>query len=137
MSYCRWSSDDYTCDVYVYEAADGVWATHVADRRWVNTTELPKPVELIPGDAANFTAWLERRRLVLDRHGDPVHGHWLDLVEHVGPDGASDVGASFEHDSPGDCATNLQRLADLGFNAPQEVTTALRDEQVELDEQDD
>lgn len=33
MSYCRWSSMNWMCDVYVYEDVDGGWATHVAGRR--------------------------------------------------------------------------------------------------------
>lgn len=135
MSYCRWSSNDYTCDVYVYGSVGDFWATHVAARRWVSTTELPEPVDLVPGDEASFKAWYERHRAVLDRHGDPDHGYWLDLVEHVGPGGADDVGASFEHDTPGGCADNLQRLADLGLNVPEQVITDLREEQYELDEQ--
>lgn len=135
MSYCRWSSDDYTCDVYVYESFGDVWVTHVANRRWVSTTELPEPVELIPGDEARLTAWFERHRLVLDRHGDPEHGHWLELTEHVGPDGAEDVGASFEHETPGECAANLQRLASLGFNVPQGVIADLLEERSEGDKQ--
>ena len=39
MSYCRYSSDNWMCDVYVYEAADGV-CVHVAGSRYV--TPIPK-----------------------------------------------------------------------------------------------
>lgn len=34
MSYCRWSSMDFKCDLYVYEADDGI-AIHVASNRVV------------------------------------------------------------------------------------------------------
>lgn len=36
MSYCRWSSDNFQCDLYCYESGDGdgsVWVTHVARSR--------------------------------------------------------------------------------------------------------
>jgi hypothetical protein len=32
MSYCRWSSDGFQCDVYVYEA-EGGYMVHVAGKR--------------------------------------------------------------------------------------------------------
>jgi hypothetical protein len=32
MSYCRWSSNDFCCDLYVYEGDDGI-VIHVASRR--------------------------------------------------------------------------------------------------------
>ncbi len=34
MSYCRWSSNDFGCDLYVYEGEDG-FAIHVASNRVV------------------------------------------------------------------------------------------------------
>ena len=34
MSYCRWSSMDFKCDLYVYEASDGI-VIHVASNRVV------------------------------------------------------------------------------------------------------
>src|ERR1700761_29275 len=33
MSYCRWSSDDWMCDLYCYEDCRGGWTTHVAGNR--------------------------------------------------------------------------------------------------------
>ena len=32
MSYCRWSSLDYTCDIYAYESAYG-YEVHIAHSR--------------------------------------------------------------------------------------------------------
>lgn len=39
MSYCRWSSDNWKCDLYCYEDVSGGWTTHVAGRRRVG--EIP------------------------------------------------------------------------------------------------
>ena len=33
MSLCRWSSMNWSCDLYIYEGCDGKWHTHVAHNR--------------------------------------------------------------------------------------------------------
>ena len=33
MSYCRWSSMNWMCDLYCYEDVNGGWTTHVASSR--------------------------------------------------------------------------------------------------------
>lgn len=33
MSYCRWSSDNFECDLYCYSDVNGGYTTHVAGRR--------------------------------------------------------------------------------------------------------
>lgn len=43
MSYCRWSSDDYQCDVYCYES-DAGYVIHVAKYRYTFTGPLPPPL---------------------------------------------------------------------------------------------
>lgn len=35
MSLCRWSSMNWSCDLYIYEGCDGQWHTHVAGKRIV------------------------------------------------------------------------------------------------------
>ena len=40
MSYCRWSSDDFACDLYCYADVNGGWTTHVAGSRY--SGEIPK-----------------------------------------------------------------------------------------------
>lgn len=53
MSYCRFSTDDYQCDVYVYEDVGGWWSTHVAGNRPVYAEPLPDPVPF----RGNTEAW--------------------------------------------------------------------------------
>ena len=36
MSYCRWSSDNWRCDLYCYEAVEG-YVIHIAGNRLTNT----------------------------------------------------------------------------------------------------
>ena len=33
MSYCRWSTDNFKCDLYCYEDVNGGFTTHVASNR--------------------------------------------------------------------------------------------------------
>jgi hypothetical protein len=52
MSYCRWSDDDWHCDLYCYESADGGWVTHVAINRVVG--EVPHVPEFDPGNKESY-----------------------------------------------------------------------------------
>ena len=36
MSYCRWSSDNFQCDVYCYADVSGGYTTHVKDGKTYN-----------------------------------------------------------------------------------------------------
>lgn len=40
MSLCRWSSMNWSCDLYIYQGVDGNFHTHVAGRRILG--EVPK-----------------------------------------------------------------------------------------------
>ena len=42
MSYCRWSTNNFSCDLYCYEHVGGGFMTHVAGRRIKNIDEMPK-----------------------------------------------------------------------------------------------
>jgi len=117
MSYCRWSSDDYQCDVYVYESSDG-YETLVATRRPVFAEPLPPPLE-----SWSVSAWMDRHRVV---------SAMLERATYVAID-LTGAGASYCNDTPGECADLLERLRADGFNVPQDAIDALRDDQAELD----
>lgn len=51
MSYCRWSTDDHMCDLYVYDSVSGGIAIHVAGNRLVYKEPLPNPVSYLDVDA--------------------------------------------------------------------------------------
>ena len=40
MSYCRWSTDSFDCDIYAYQHTDGGYRVHVSRNRLVKP--LPK-----------------------------------------------------------------------------------------------
>jgi len=54
MSYCRWSSDNWKCDLYCYEHVDGTWTTHVARNRIVG--EVPEEADILEVPAEEWAA---------------------------------------------------------------------------------
>lgn len=111
MSYCRWSSDDFKCDVYVYEDVAGGFTTHVAGNRVVYTKELPPP---LPHDATP-KEWLERHDKVskIYRRSKRV------------PIGLPFDDQSFNDDTAKECAERLIKLKEIGYNVPQYAIDAL------------
>jgi hypothetical protein len=154
MSYCRWSSEHFECDVYVYANVSGAWTTHVAGRRLKHRV----PDELkaaFPnrGDSdygAKFMAayraveaW--RSSLPCDEYpvnyaqADgttkpgvwrvPKDSEWIHL-DSIGPE----AGQSFDDACPGECADRLEVLRAKGFNVPQYAIDGLREDQREIDQ---
>ncbi len=117
MSYCRWSSDDYQCDIYCYESVDG-FEIHVARARRVMDCELPPRV---PFDADQMDEWMARDRVVQS---------WVSRAE-LQPIGLPHDGESFRESDPGAAADRLQFLQSLGYHVPQYAIDALREEAAE------
>lgn len=112
MSYCRWSSDDFMCDVYVYES-DRAYVTHVAGRRPVFSEPLPPP------ETGGADSWFKRHLIVSEM---------LDRATLVKIGGEHD-GESFTDDTPGECADRLEYLRTCGYNVPQYAIDELREEE--------
>ena len=120
MSYCRFSSDQFQCDVYVYESSDG-WVIHVASSR----SKLKSPK--IPWRATGkwyssisfkwygwrYTLWSKYRRLK--------------------PIGLPYDGETTTHETPDECAEHLEHLKCCGYNVPLDVIETLHEEQIELE----
>lgn len=120
MSYCRWSTDDYQCDLYVYEAVDG-FVVHVAANRPVFDEPLPPPA---PAPNVDFDAWYARHRKVLD------------MVEAARrePIGLSRDGDTYVLSGPGEAADRLAVLQAVGYRFPARIIEELREEQGTLDD---
>lgn len=116
MSYCRWVE----CDVYVYESTDGGWVTHVAGRRYA--AGKPPPFDVSSPEALRASIDAQRK--------------WFDDNEEVVDIGLPEDGESFLHGSPQECADNLRRLKNLGYDVPDYAIAALEEEQKELDKQE-
>lgn len=146
MSYCRWSSMNWMCDVYVYEDVGGGWTTHVAGRR----RALPPVPDLAFG---NFGMAMHRwsgcyydraaRKMVYPvRWRGLVYGVWSRFSTfwhnkvHMGSlnliplraIGLPHDGETFNDPTPTDCADRLEQLRGLGYKVPQHAIEALRGE---------
>ena len=121
MSYCRWSSDQFRCDLYVYEDVGGWWSTNVAGRRpW------------IPGPP--FTLLTNPPRWLPTSLACRIYDWWETAMQwhHRNINGPHD-GESFADDSPGACADRLEELRAAGYHFPAYVIPDLRRDQAELD----
>ena len=122
MSYCRWSSDGWKSDVYVYESVSDNWTIHVAGRKRLGLDTLPPDPYTL--DALNETKdnpgeWTRRCKEYHDMLG---------ILEFV-PLGLPCDGESFYLDSPGECATKLGELRTMGYHVPDGVIEELEEEQ--------
>ena len=119
MSYCRWSSDDFACDVYVYEDCRGGWTTHVAANRLVPSE--PMPAEIDPRDPEWIEHWLARHQEVA-RIVDASEREEIGLPYD---------GGTFNDSTPGWAADTLEMLRKAGYNVPEYAITELREEEAE------
>lgn len=113
MSYCRFSNDDYQCDVYCYQSVGGGFTTHVAVNRLLPDGTLPPPVPL-----EDFGAWCVRHEKVTQ---------WVRDAERR-PIGLPFDGEEFIDQTAEECASRLEWLRGLGYNVPQYAIDALREE---------
>lgn len=113
MSFCRFSSDDYQCDVYVYASANG-YTTHIAGSRVVFARPLPLPVAF---NEAHIDAWVERE-IEVNRIVEISERKRLTLPF---------AGRSFDDEEASACADRLEKLRSLGYRVPQHAIDALRE----------
>ena len=116
MSYCRWSSDNWQCDVYCYESADG-FTTHVAGN---------KTVEPPPDDQwADFVAG----RITPEEFG-VKHQAAMDFLETAErkPIGLPYDGQSFSDPDLESFLARLLHLKETGYNVPEFVINNVREE---------
>lgn len=118
VSYCRWSTDDYQCDVYCYQDVRGGYTTHVASNRPVLDGTLPPPV---PFEIQNMQPWLDRHAAV---------AAWVDKAERR-KIGLPHDGETFNDPDAASAADRLQALKDMGYNVPDHVIAVLREEGAE------
>lgn len=119
MSYCRFSSDDYKSDIYVYENMQNKFSIHLAGNRIIE--EVPK----IPAwGTTTEKEFFEAQKKQSDFMLNTTH-------EKIELDGAGD---SFEVDTPGECAEMLIMFRDRGFHIPLGVIETLLEEQKEAED---
>jgi|SRR3990167_2144751 len=117
MSYCRWSSDNWQCDLYCYGDVRGGFTTHVAGNHLLG--EIPKLRVLGAGATdEDWNQWFEEHRRQMA---------WLKTA-HREPIGLPHDSKTF---SDPDLVSFLQRLRDLralGYRFPDYVLEVVRSE---------
>ncbi len=146
MSYCRWSSMNWMCDVYVYEDVGGGWTTHVAELRRA-IPPVPDLLECSFSMAIHSWSgcyWNRESRIIEYPHRwrgaaycawtrlstfwhNRVHMGSLKLIP-LRQIGLPHDGESFNDPSPADCADRLEQLRAIGYRVPQYAIDALRGE---------
>ena len=146
MSYCRWSSMNWMCDVYVYEGCGFV--THVAGRRRV----CPPIPDFFERHVGAVGAWAggvfdKETRLVTypSRFRERVlkaycrlWSFWHNYVHlptlqyiPLRDIGLPCDGRTYADETPGACAARLEGLRAMGYNVPQRAIDRLREEEGE------
>lgn len=125
MSYCRWSSDNWKCDVYCYEDVRGGWTTHVASLKRIG--EIPK--YSFPKDGSNE----ERERFACEYK---AHHEALDKTELVPIDGPCD-GETFNDSTLEEFRDRLTALKDAGYHVPNWVFETIDEEIKEVEVADE
>lgn len=134
MSYCRWSSMNGKCDVYVYEDVLGGWTTHVAMSR-----RIIQPIPDILFSKVETYLYTNRDKSILYNilHRLILHfGIFWHQYIHLGSAkliphhkiGLRYDGESFNDGTAGECADRLEHLRNVGYIVPQYAINALRGE---------
>lgn len=123
MSYCRWSSDGYNCDVYVYEDVSGGYTCHVAGLRIVNLNEAPENPSHYFDIENKDDAWQNE---YMSKHRDYMN--WLREKAIREPIGLPYDGKSFNVDTAEDMADRLIELKQLGYTVPEYAIESLRED---------
>ena len=116
MSYCRWSSDNFMCDLYCYEDVNGGWTTHVARSRPARRPQ-PEMPDLISG-TIDVPAWLEAHNAMMAD---------LDTIPRV-PIGGPHDGQSFNDATLEEFRDRLLMLRAAGYRFPDGVLAAVEEE---------
>ena len=120
------------CDVYVYESSNGGWTTHVAQSRRPLGAPMDGMDFLNACTPSTSDEGDNHPALAMFTEASKIHYDWLQQTPS-NPIPHEDAGQCYNHDTPGECADNLERLAAAGFIVPLEAINALRIEQAEMD----
>ncbi len=115
MSYCRWSCNDFQCDLYCYEDCAGGFTTHVAKNRRIFKEPIPPDIEFT---AENQDAWLERHNKIMAMCDD------CDFM----PIGLSCDGENLNDDTLEDFLATLLMLKAEGYRFPDYAIERVRSE---------
>lgn len=120
MSYCRWSSMNWTCDLYCYADITGGWTTHVAHRRRVEAVPEDRQEDFIAGKISleECTELHRQQMIALER----IPFEALRLPH---------AGETFHDSTLAELKRRLLELRQLGYRFPDEVIDQIEAELAE------
>jgi hypothetical protein len=110
MSYCRWSSMNWTCDLYCYADMTGGWTTHVAPRRRIDAVPDDRQEDFIGRkiSIAEYTQLHRQQMIALQRIPfEPLR------LPHAGE--------TFHDSTLAEFKRRLLELRQLGYRFPDDV----------------
>lgn len=113
MSYCRLSTDDFKCDLYVYKSCDGYYSTNVASMRVVG--EIPHVDQLGSAPYETIAAQYSAQMAFLDTCARVKIGLPYD-------------GQSFADDTLEELLARLLHLREVGYHFPDYVIERIQQE---------
>ncbi len=114
MSYCRFSSDNFKCDVYVYEDISGGYTIHIATSKIIgNAPELPNITKVSSNEY--FKAYKAQMKFM-----DTVKRKKIGLPQD---------GKTFNVATTKECADKLLELKAIGYSVPQYAIDSLIEEE--------
>jgi len=119
MSYCRWSSNDFQCDVYVYEHVGGYWVIHIAENRTVFKDPIPPKIDPVK----DVNGWIKREKLVTEMS----HRSKREKI------GLPYDGETFYESNQLDTANRLKELKKIGYMVPDYAIEELENEAKEIE----
>ena len=116
MSYCRWSTDNFKCDVYAYESQSG-FEIHVAARRVVG--DVPPLANILEVSTDEFMKSYN------------AHHEFLETAERLNI-GLEYDGKSFTCDTLEEFLEKLKEIKSKGYNVPDSVFEEVAQEMADL-----
>lgn len=108
MSYCRWSSDNFSCDIYCYDHGGG-FTIHVAGNRVIGDIPKLPPFPTDPGDDKAINAYVAAHQMQME---------FLRLCQREDIE-LPYAGETLQVDSAEDCVRKLLELREIGYRVPQ------------------
>lgn len=118
MSYCRWSSDNWRCDIYCYASVGDFYAIHVAGNRVAEPIPEEPSWDMIPTDPKEFA---RLHNVVMD---------YLSTAERH-PIGLPHDGETFEEPTAQHAAERLRMLRAVGYRVPDYAIQSLDEDAAE------
>ena len=117
MSYCRWSSNNWDCDLYCYEDCGGGYTTHVGSARKVGETPCPSVDIQLLLDGKTDEYWAAYK----------AQNAWFDAARCV-KIGLPQDGQSFNDATLGEFLDRVVWLRDMGYHVPEYVIEDIKAE---------